>query len=131
MKNNIDCYGKVPPQCVDIEEMILGSLLIEGQSIEKINIKPEYFYKDNHQKIFDAIKKLDLKNQVIDQLTVCEQLRKDNNLDEIGGPYYISTLTLKVASASHIDKCCQQHTFHDSSSSSSPSCRCHHQYIRY
>jgi replicative DNA helicase len=106
MKTNIDCCGKIPPQCVDIEEMILGSLLIEGQSIEKINIKPEYFYKGNHQKIFDAIKKLDLKNQVIDQLTVCEQLRKDNNLDDIGGPHYISTLTLKVASASHIENHC-------------------------
>jgi replicative DNA helicase len=101
--NNIDNIGKIPPQCIDIEEMIIGALLLEGKAIERINIKPAYFYKQSHQEIFEAIQTLENKNNPIDSITVCDQLRTMNKLDEVGGVVYITNLSLKVASTAHIE----------------------------
>jgi replicative DNA helicase len=98
--------GKIPPQATEIEEAILGALMIDREAIEKISLKSEMFYKDNHQKIFSAITKLHIKNDPIDILTVTDQLRKDSLLDEVGGPYYISKLTACIASSSNIEYHC-------------------------
>jgi replicative DNA helicase len=102
----IDYGGKIPPQAVDIEEAILGALMIEKNTIERVTLKPQYFYKDIHQKIFTAISALNDRNKQIDQLTVSEELKRLNLLEEIGGPFYISQLTMKVAGAWNIE----QHT---------------------
>jgi len=99
----IDISGKIPPQAIDIEEAVLGALMLERDAIDKINIKPEYFYKDAHQKIFTSIQKLSSKSEPIDLLTVTESLRRDNSLDEIGGPYCISRLTSIVSSSFNIE----------------------------
>jgi replicative DNA helicase len=100
---NIDLLGKVPPQACEIEEAILGALMLESDAIEQINLKPEHFYKDSHQKIFKSILDLHSKKQPIDLLTVQDSLRKNGFLDEVGGPYYIATLTTKIASAIHVE----------------------------
>ena len=99
----IDIAGKIPPQAIDIEDAILGALMLERDAIDRINIEPEYFYKEVNQHIFRSIQKLAFKNDPIDLMTVQEELRKSDMLEIVGGPYYISQLTNKVASASNIE----------------------------
>jgi len=97
--------GKIPPQALDLEEAVLGAIMLEKDAIlEVIDIlKPESFYKDEHQKIFQVITDLTSANKAIDLLTVTEELRKNKLLEEIGGPAYITQLTSRVASAAHIE----------------------------
>ena len=101
----IDIAGKIPPQAIDLEEAVLGALMIEKDAILMVIdiLKPESFYKDVHQKIFKAIVDLATRQEPIDLLTVTESLRRNSTLEEIGGPYYITQLTSKVASAAHIE----------------------------
>jgi replicative DNA helicase len=100
----VDVAGKIPPQAVDLEEAILGALLIEKEAIEEIynDLVPEAFYKEANQKIYQAILNLYNKSEGIDIITVPNELRDMGVLDEVGGPYYVSMLSSKVASASHI-----------------------------
>ncbi|HPV87841.1 MAG TPA: replicative DNA helicase [Bacteroidales bacterium] len=97
--------GKVPPQAIDMEEAVLGALLLEpNASLDIVGlVKPEYFYKENHRKIFAAIVDLVSAHNPVDIYTVAEELKKNNLLDEIGGPYYLSQLTMRVAAASHLE----------------------------
>ncbi len=97
--------GKLPPQALELEEAVLGAIMIEKDAIiEVIDIlKPESFYKDEHQKIFAAIMNLFATEKAIDILTVPEELRKQNHLEEVGGIAYITQLTSRVASAAHIE----------------------------
>src|SRR6201995_6206260 len=70
--------GKFPPQAVDLEEAVLGELMLEKDALSSVIdiLKPEVFYKDNHQKIFSAIRYLFEKSQPVDILTVTAELRK-------------------------------------------------------
>jgi replicative DNA helicase len=97
--------GKLPPQAVDLEESVLGALLIQSHALLQIidRLKPEHFYKDNHQKIYSAVVSLFSKNNPVDILTVTAQLRKQGELDMIGGAYYITELTSRVASSVNIE----------------------------
>lgn len=97
--------GKVPPQAIELEEAVLGAIMLEKDAILQIIdlLKPESFYKDEHQKIFQAIIDLTSSNRAIDLLTVTEELRKKKQLDEVGGPVYITQLTSRVASAAHVE----------------------------
>lgn len=97
--------GKKPPQAVDLEEAILGAIMLEKDALVNIQglLKPESFYKESHQKIYRAIQNLSVRHEPIDLYTVSEELKKKGELDEIGGPYYLSQLTLRVGSAAHIE----------------------------
>lgn len=97
--------GKLPPQAPELEEAVLGAVMLEKDAILEIIdiLKPESFYKEEHQKIFQAIIDLTSANKVIDLLTVTEELRKKKQLEEIGGPVYIAQLTSRVASAAHVE----------------------------
>jgi replicative DNA helicase len=98
--------GKLPPQALDLEEAILGALMLEKEAVnDSIDIlkKPEFFYKEAHQKIFSAIIKLFGNSEPIDILTVTNQLKKDGELEKAGGAFYVSQLTNKVASSAHIE----------------------------
>jgi len=97
--------GKLPPQAIDLEEAVLGALMLEKDALSSVIdiLKPEVFYKDNHQKIFQAIKQLFEKSSPVDILTVTAQLRQLGELDMIGGAYYITELTNRVASAANIE----------------------------
>jgi replicative DNA helicase len=101
-------YGKIPPQNIELEEMIIGSCMLEAQALDETlkTIKPETFYKDAHQKIFTAIVTLYNNKHNVDVMTVTEQLRKDNTLEETGGPYFLTTLTDKISSTAHIETWC-------------------------
>ena len=97
--------GKLPPQAVDMEEAVLGAMMIDKKGVdETIDIlTPEAFYKESHQYIFDAIKKLFDANEPIDLLAVSNQLRKDGKLEAAGGDYYLVELTQKVSSSAHVE----------------------------
>ncbi len=98
-------YAKMPPQAIELEEAVLGAIMLEKNALLSVIdiLKPESFYKEAHQKIFQAILDLSMAEKPIDILTVTEQLRTNKQLDEAGGPAYISQLTTRIASAAHIE----------------------------
>ena len=98
-------YGKIPPQARELEEAVLGAILIEKDAISYVSdiLKPESFYVDAHSTIFRSIQSLFGKSQPIDLLTVTEDLRKSAKLEEVGGAYYLSELTNKVASSANVE----------------------------
>jgi replicative DNA helicase len=97
--------GKIPPQAIELEEAVLGAIMLEKNALAVVIdiIKPTYFYKDAHQFIYTAMLNLFEKSEPIDILTVTNQLRTDGNLEICGGPYYITQLTNRVASAANIE----------------------------
>lgn len=97
--------GKIPPQAIDLEEAVLGAIMLEKDAVISVLdiLKPESFYKEVNQKIFNAIVDLTSKEKPIDILTVTEELRARKELEEVGGPFYITQLTSRVASAAHIE----------------------------
>lgn len=103
--NSIELYGKVPPQAIEVEEAVLGALMLERDTMEAVAgiIDTHSFYKESHQKIFEAIKSVAAKKMPIDLLTVTMELKDTGILDEIGGPGFITQLTRRVASAAHIE----------------------------
>jgi len=96
--------GKLPPQAIDLEEAVLGAIMLEKNAVnEAIDIlKPASFYKESHQRIFEAISDLFQNTEPIDILTVTKRLQKKGELDLVGGPFYITQLTNRVASAANI-----------------------------
>jgi len=98
-------YGKLPPQAPELEESVLGAIMLETDAYSIVSdiLKPECFYKIAHQKIFDAIQSLAIRQQPVDMHTVTDQLRKNGTIDDVGGPYYITLLTAKVNSAAHLE----------------------------
>lgn len=98
-------YGKVPPQAKDLEEAVLGAMMLEKGAFDTVIeiLKPECFYVDAHQHIFQAMQSLANKSQPIDILTVVEELRSKEELDLVGGPYYVTKLTNSVVSSANIE----------------------------
>src|SRR5687767_9626608 len=98
-------YGKLPPQAKDLEEAVLGAIMLEKGAFDTIVeiLKPECFYVDAHQRIFKSMQGLAQKNQPIDILTVTEELRSREELEMIGGPYYVTRLTNAVVSSANIE----------------------------
>jgi len=102
---NLD-LGKLAPQAIDLEKAVLGAILLEKNAIDKVIdiLNVDVFYRDEHQKIYLAILELyndETKN--IDILTVVNQLKKNGHLEIVGGAYYISTLTNRVASSANVE----------------------------
>ena len=97
--------GRVPPQAVDLEEVVLGALMLEKDAVNAVIdlLNPEAFYKEAHQKIYKAIKDLFGKSEPIDILTVTNELKQQGELENVGGAYYISKLTNRVVSAANIE----------------------------
>lgn len=98
-------FSKIPPQATDLEEAVLGALMLEKDSISKVagELKPEMFYKEAHQHIYEAIKDLYLKVQPVDLLTVTRRLKDKGMLDVIGGPVYLVQCQKAVVSSSNIE----------------------------
>ena len=97
--------GKIPPQAIDLEEVVLGAMMIDKKGVDEVIdiLSPEAFYKEAHQHIFEAILKLFESSEPIDLLTVSSQLKKDAKLDLVGGDFYLISLTQKVSSSAHIE----------------------------
>src|SRR5690349_16179854 len=98
-------YGKVPPQAKDLEDAVLGAIMLEKSAFDTVVeiLKPECFYVEAHQRIFRAMQNLQQKNQPIDILTVVEELKSKDELEMIGGPYYVTRLTNAVVSSANIE----------------------------
>ena len=98
-------YGHLQPQAPELEEAVLGALMIERDAYSLVSeiLRPESFYDVRHQLIYKAISTLAMQQQPVDILTVVEQLKKTGELDEVGGPFYITQLSGKVASSAHIE----------------------------
>ena len=94
--------GKIPPQAVDLEEVVLGAMMIDKKGVDEVIdiLSVDSFYKDSHKFIFEAILQLFESSQPIDLLTVSEKLRKNQKLDIVGGDFYLINLTQKVSSSS-------------------------------
>ncbi|WP_323788500.1 replicative DNA helicase [Psychroserpens sp.] len=97
--------GKIPPQAIDLEEVVLGAMMIDKKGVDEVIdiLSAEAFYKDSHKHIFEAIFKLFENSEPIDLLTVSSQLKKDAKLDLIGGDFYLISLTQRVSSSAHIE----------------------------
>jgi replicative DNA helicase len=103
--NPTNLLGKIPPQAVELEEAVLGALMLEKDALTNVIdiLKVESFYKESHKVIFQAILDLFSESQPIDLLTVTTQLRKNGALEIAGGAFYVTELTSKVASAANIE----------------------------
>ncbi|GGG57921.1 replicative DNA helicase [Croceivirga lutea] len=97
--------GKIPPQAVDLEEVVLGAMMIDKKGVDEVIdiLHEDVFYKDAHKYIYEAIFKLFESSEPIDLLTVSSQLKKDGKLEASGGDFYLIKLTQKVASSAHIE----------------------------
>ena len=99
-------YGKLPPQAIEVEQAVLGAVMLEKDAIYKVTgyLHHHSFYKEEHQKIFNIVEELAASGKNIDLLMVTQELKNRNLLEEIGGPAYIMSLTRRVASAAHIEQ---------------------------
>ena len=97
--------GKIPPQAVNIEEAVLGALMLEKDALTEVLdiLTPEVFYKEEHKEIYRCISILFELSKPVDILTVTAQLRHEGKLESVGGPYYISELTNRVGSSANIE----------------------------
>jgi replicative DNA helicase len=105
MENTSLMYGKIPPQAKDLEEAILGAIMLEKTAFDIVVeiLKPECFYVEAHQKIYRAMQGLAIKSLPIDLLTVVEELKLREDLEIVGGPYAVTKLTNSVVSSANIE----------------------------
>ncbi|MEQ8624081.1 MAG: replicative DNA helicase [Vicingaceae bacterium] len=98
-------HGRLQPQATDLEEAVLGAMMLEKEAVNTaIDIlQPRSFYKESHEKIFKVIQELFEKSEPIDILTITNALKSKGELEVVGGPYYITQLTNRVASAANIE----------------------------
>lgn len=99
-------YGKIPPQATELEEMVLGAVMLEKHAINVVAsiLTKEALYKTQHQHIYSAMLSLHRKGNPIDILTVIEQLKKDGKIGEAGGMIYLTEITNRVASAANVEQ---------------------------
>lgn len=97
--------GKIPPQAIDLEAVVLGAMLIDKKGVDEVIdiLHKDVFYVEAHQHIFEAVFQLFQEAQPIDLLTVSNKLKTNEKLDVVGGDYYLIELTRKVGSSAHIE----------------------------
>lgn len=90
----VSLEGKIPPQALEMEAGVLGILLRRKDAFSSVSdiLKPNYFYKPAHEKIYAAIQQLSLSQNSVDILTVAQQLRQNGDLEVVGGIEYLSSL---------------------------------------
>ena len=100
-----DYDGRKPPQAIDIEEAVLGAMLLEAEAASEMAglLTPDCFYKTAHKQIFLAMMELVLGSNPVDILTVSDELARRGELDEAGGTAYLSQLSTKIGSAAHVE----------------------------
>ena len=98
-------YGHIQPQAPEVEKAVLGALMIDKDAYVEVCeiLRAESFYEPRHQKIYAAIQQLTVDEKPVDLLTVTEQLSKNGDLDEVGGPGYIADLSSRVATSANIE----------------------------
>ena len=98
-------YGKIPPQAIELEEAVLGALMIEANALTSVIdiLRPAIFYKEAHKNIMEAIRDLFQRGEPVDLLTVTNELKTKGTLEAAGGPFYITQLTGRIASSANIE----------------------------
>ena len=104
VKKDKQTMGKLPPQNLEAEQSLLGSLLIDKDAIIKVAdiVGPEDFYSDKHRMIFESIIDLYGKREPIDLLTLANNLEEKEKLEDIGGRSYLVSLSNMVPTSSHV-----------------------------
>lgn len=97
--------GKLPPQAIEMEEAILGAMLLEKEALATVIdiLKQDSFYKEQNGRVFGAIKALFMRSEPVDILTVTQELKRTGELEIVGGAYYVSALTNRIASSANIE----------------------------
>lgn len=97
--------GKIPPNAVDFEKLIIGTCLIDKKGLDHAVdlLTPDIFYDPKHQEIFRAIFNLFSNNHPVDLMTVIQELKRTEKLSLAGGDHYIIELTMGVSSSAHIE----------------------------
>ncbi|WP_031514292.1 replicative DNA helicase [Desulfofalx alkaliphila] len=97
--------NKIPPQNIDAEQSVLGAVLLDKEAIYKVMeiLKPEDFYRDSHRLIYEAMLDLIENDKPLDLITLCEELRQDGKLDQVGGVSYVATLAGLVPTAANVE----------------------------
>lgn len=100
-----DPFGRLQPQAVELEQAVLGALMIEKDAYYRISdeLRPESFYDNRHRIIFEAIRRLNIEEKPVDILTVANALESENKLEEAGGRAYILELSSKLSSSAHLE----------------------------
>lgn len=100
-----DNFGHLQPQEPELEKVVLGALMIEKDAYSLVSeiLQPESFYEHRHQLIYEAIRQLNMEQKPVDILTVTEKLKSTGNLEDAGGPFYITQLSGMVVSSAHIE----------------------------
>ncbi len=98
-------YGHLQPQATDVEAAVLGALMIDKDAYAVVCeiLYPESFYEPRNQKVYAAVRDLSMCERPVDVLTVTEQLAKNGDLEDIGGPVYVTELSSRVASSANIE----------------------------
>ena len=98
-------YGHLPPQALDLERVVLGALMIDKDAFAVVSemLHPETFYEPRHQKIYTAIRSLNMDEKPVDIMTVTEQLKRDGTIDDVGGAPYVVELSSQVASSAQVN----------------------------
>src|SRR3989339_1369862 len=104
MSQDITQIEKIPPQSIEAEMSLLGSILLDKDAMIKIAdiVQAEDFYKNAHTQIYESILELYQKNDPIDLLTLGNRLTEKNQLEHVGGHSYLASLTNVVPTAAHI-----------------------------
>ena len=97
--------GKLPPQAVELEEAVLGAMLLEREALSTVIdiLSPEAFYKEQNRSVFSAMISLFNRSEPVDILTVTQELKRSAELELVGGAYYVSALTNRIASSANIE----------------------------
>ena len=98
-------YGHLQPQAPELEKVVLGALMIDKDAYTVVceMLRPESFYEPRNGKVYAAIRDLSMAQQPVDELTVAQQLAKNGDLEEVGGPAYLVELTSRTASSANIE----------------------------
>ena len=98
-------FAHVQPQAVEIERVVLGSLMVDSDAFSVVSelLKPETFYEPRHQKIYEAIRNMNMDERPVDIMTLNDELSKMGEIDKVGGVDYLMEISSQVASAAHVE----------------------------
>lgn len=101
----ISSLSKVPPQNIEAEQSVLGSMFIDKEAVYKVMeiLAPKDFYREAHNIIYEAIISLNEKNEAVDLITVTEELRQEKKLEQVGGVTYIASLAERMPTAANVE----------------------------
>jgi replicative DNA helicase len=104
MKQLETALDRLPPQNIEAEQSVLGSVLLENDAIASVIevLTPDDFYRNSHKKIFLAMRELYDKNEPIDLITLTDQIKRKDQLEEIGGASYLSSIVSQIPTSANI-----------------------------